>query len=226
MPPPTTSKRSARPCANGSRRRPASRCSGRSNGLESRRAEFTCFLNPLSATATAVADQPRKMLMRTTILFGGSNKERLVSVASAQALHAALPEGDLWFWGADDRVHQTTGEALATHAKPFEQPFTADGAIVGCLTEALDRASAESRVLVLGLHGGRAENGELQVMCETRGVAVTGSGSAAPHLAFDKGAAKRFAALGGVTVTEGVALEHADAALARHGKLIAKPVKD
>ena len=37
-------------------------------------------------------------MMRITILFGGTNKERLVSVASAQALHAALPEADLWFW--------------------------------------------------------------------------------------------------------------------------------
>src|SRR3954454_14675178 len=164
--------------------------------------------------------------MRITILFGGTNKERLVSVASAQALHAALPEADLWFWGADDTVHQASGEALAAHAKPFEQPFTADGAMIGGLTEALDRASGESRVLVLGLHGGRAENGEFQVMCEIRGVPFTGSGSAASHLAFDKVAAKRFAALGGVTVTEGVALEHAEAALARYGKLIAKPVKD
>ena len=30
--------------------------------------------------------------MRITILFGGTNKERLVSVASAQALHEALPD--------------------------------------------------------------------------------------------------------------------------------------
>ena len=30
--------------------------------------------------------------MRITILFGGTNKERLVSVASAQALHSACPK--------------------------------------------------------------------------------------------------------------------------------------
>ena len=42
--------------------------------------------------------------MRITILFGGSNKERLVSVASAQALHHALPEADLWFWNHRDEV--------------------------------------------------------------------------------------------------------------------------
>ena len=44
--------------------------------------------------------------MRTTILFGGTNKERLVSVASAQALHQALPEADLWFWAVADTVHE------------------------------------------------------------------------------------------------------------------------
>jgi D-alanine-D-alanine ligase len=43
--------------------------------------------------------------MRITILFGGSNKERLVSVASAQALHRALPDADLWFWDVRNHVH-------------------------------------------------------------------------------------------------------------------------
>ena len=33
------------------------------------------------------ADWDRANLMRITILFGGTNKERLVSVATAQALH-------------------------------------------------------------------------------------------------------------------------------------------
>jgi D-alanine-D-alanine ligase len=164
--------------------------------------------------------------MRITILFGGSNKERLVSVASAQSLHASLPEADLWFWDADDTVHETSSKALTAHAKPFEEPFKADGRKLGALAEALDLAKAEGRLLVLGLHGGRAENGELQVMCEIRGVPFTGSDSASSHLAFDKVAAKRFAVLGGVHTAEGIALENAEAALATYGKLIAKPVKD
>jgi D-alanine-D-alanine ligase len=164
--------------------------------------------------------------MRITILFGGSNKERLVSVASAQSLHATLPEADLWFWDADDTVHEASGKALAGHAKPFEEPFKADGKSLGGLAQALDRARAEDRVLVLGLHGGRAENGELQLMCEMRGVPYTGSNSTSSHLAFDKVAAKRFAVLGGVSAAEGIALENAEAALATYGKLIAKPVKD
>ena len=52
-------------------------------------------------------------MMRITILFGGTNKERLVSVASAQALHAALPEADLWFWDADDTVHEVAVRGAA-----------------------------------------------------------------------------------------------------------------
>src|ERR1700761_863072 len=165
--------------------------------------------------------------MRITILFGGTNKERLVSVASAQALHETLPDADLWFWDADDSVHSASGKALLAHARPFEDPFKADGARVGpSIERAMDRAKADDRLLVLGLHGGRAENGELQAMCEQRGIAFTGSGSASSNLAFDKVAAKRFAAVAGVHSPEGIALADIEAALAEHGKLIAKPARD
>ncbi|HEY5131509.1 MAG TPA: ATP-grasp domain-containing protein [Bradyrhizobium sp.] len=164
--------------------------------------------------------------MRITILFGGTNKERLVSVASAQALHSALPDADLWFWDVDDTVHETRSEALLTHSRPFEEPFRPGTPSLGRIEQALDKARAEDRVLVLGLHGGAAENGELQAMCEMRGIPFTGSGSASSHLAFDKIAAKRFAAIAGVQAPAGVALDDIEAALAEYGKLIAKPVKD
>ena len=164
--------------------------------------------------------------MRITILFGGTNKERLVSVATAQALHSALPDADLWFWEVDDTVHETSSELLLKHARPFEQPFRPGTPSLGKIEAALDRAKAEGRVLVLGLHGGTAENGELQAMCELRGVPFTGSGSASSNLAFDKVAAKRFAAIAGVKAPAGVALEEIDAALAEYGRLIAKPARD
>ena len=162
--------------------------------------------------------------MRITILFGGTNKERLVSVASAQALHRALPEADLWFWDVADTVHEVRSQDLLGHARPFEDEFKPAARGVA-LEQALDKAK-EDRVLVLGLHGGRAENGELQAMCEMRGIPFTGSGSASSHLAFDKSAAKRFAALAGVQAPTGIALDDIEAAFAEHGKLIAKPVKD
>jgi len=153
--------------------------------------------------------------MRITILFGGTNKERLVSVASAQALHSTLPEADLWFWDIDDSVHQVGSEKLLGHSRPFEDPFKPDGQGVA-IEQALDNARIEDRLLVLGLHGGRAENGELQAMCEMRGIAFTGSGSASSHLAFDKVAAKQFAALAGVKAPAGVSLEDAEKALAEY----------
>jgi D-alanine-D-alanine ligase len=163
---------------------------------------------------------------RITILFGGLNKERLVSVASAQALHSALPDADLWFWDVDDTVHETRSEVLLGHSRPFEEPFEPGTPSLGNIVRALDRAQAENRLLVLGMHGGMAENGELQAMCEMRGIPFTGSGSASSHLAFDKVAAKRFAAIAGVTATVGVPLDDAERALAEYGKLIAKPARD
>src|ERR1700704_5377748 len=159
--------------------------------------------------------------MCNTILFGGTNKERLVSVASAQALHQALPDADLWFWDVDDTVHPVQPQALLGHTRPFEEPFKPGDASVGEIGQALDTAKAEDRLLVLGLHGGTAENGELQAMCEMRGIPFTGSGSASSHLAFDKVAAKRFAAIAGVTPPIGLVPEDIDAALAEYGRLIA-----
>ncbi|NOJ42010.1 D-alanine--D-alanine ligase family protein [Bradyrhizobium australiense] len=163
--------------------------------------------------------------MRITILFGGTNKERLVSVASAQALHRALPEADLWFWSVADTVHDVNSKALLEHSRPFEDEFKPANRGIA-LEAALDKAKAEDRVLVLGLHGGRAENGELQAMCEMRGIPFTGSGSASSNLAFDKVAAKRFAAIAGVAAPAGIALENLDTALAEYGRLIAKPARD
>ena len=164
--------------------------------------------------------------MRITLLFGGTNKERLVSVATGQALHSALPEADLWFWDVDDTVHETASETLLKHSRPFEVPFKAGTPSLGSIEAALDKAKAENRLLVLGLHGGTAEDGELQAMCEMRGLPFTGSGSASSHLAFDKVAAKRFAAIAGVQSPAGVMLEDIEAAFAQYGKLIAKPARD
>ena len=96
--------------------------------------------------------------MKNTILFGGTNKERLVSVASAQALCGALPDADLWFWHVADTVHEVTKEQLLGHTRPFEDEFQPASHGVP-LAQALDRASKDGRVLVLGMHGGRAENG-------------------------------------------------------------------
>src|SRR3954470_21784905 len=109
--------------------------------------------------------------MRTTILFGGTNKERLVSVASAQALHRALPEADLWFWDVADTVHEVRSEALLNHKRPFEDAFEPGNRGLG-FEAALDKAKAEDRVLVLGLHGGRAGSGGLEAGARWVGITL------------------------------------------------------
>ena len=136
-----------------------------------------------------------------------------------------MPEADLWFWAPDDSVHETDAKTLTGHARPFEVDFMPGGRKVGAsIEQALDRA--DGRVLVLGLHGGRAENGELQAACELRGVPYTGSNSTSSHLAFDKVSAKRFAAIAGVKVPENIPLEEINAAFAEYGRLVAKPIYD
>ena len=117
-------------------------------------------------------------------------------------------------------------EVLLKHSRPFEDPFRPGTPSLGRIEQALDKAKGEDRLLVLGLHGGTAENGELQAMCELRGIPFTGSGSASSHLAFDKIAAKRFAEIAGVKAPAGIALEDLDAAFAEYGRLIAKPARD
>ena len=73
--------------------------------------------------------------MTVTILFGGTNKERLVSVASAQALHRALPGAELWFWDVDDTVHAVTSEQLLGHARPHGIPGDGAGERLGLRPE-------------------------------------------------------------------------------------------
>jgi D-alanine-D-alanine ligase len=164
--------------------------------------------------------------MRSTILFGGTNRERLVSVASAQAVAAALPDADLWFQAPDGRVHEADRDRLFAHQRPFELDFPADGALVGDIAAAFDRAASEGRVIVLVQHGGPAENGEMAALAEARGVAFTGSGAAASRLAFDKAATKAVVAKLGVTTPGTVTVEIAREALAKGGRLVAKPVAE
>ena len=164
--------------------------------------------------------------MLKTILFGGTNRERLVSVASAQAVAAALPDADLWFQAPDGRVHEADREKRLAHQRPFELDFPADGALVGEIEIALDRAASEGRVLILAQHGGAAENGDLAKLAEARRVAFTGSGAAASKLAFDKAATKAVVSKQGVAVPPTVSVETAAEDFARIGRLVAKPVAE
>lgn len=164
--------------------------------------------------------------MKTTIICGGLSRERLVSVASAQSVSAALPEAEVWFWDEDDYVYETSREALAAHQNPFTTPFKADGAKMGTVEAALDRAKTEGRLIFIAMHGGDAENGIFQVKCEARRLFYTGSCSISAHLSFDKVASKQWVSLAGLAVPPTIALEAMEEALEKYGALFAKPSHD
>lgn len=164
--------------------------------------------------------------MRNTILFGGENRERLVSVASTQAIAATLQDADLWFWGSDGIIRTCERSHLMGHSRPFEIELPAIGEPIGSIEAAVDRAAAERRVLILGLHGGMAENGELAALCEKRGASFTGCGSVASRLAFDKVASKAVVGGIGISTPPTLSIKTAVDDLATYGKLVAKPIAD
>jgi len=130
--------------------------------------------------------------MTNIVLFGGASDERLVSVASAQNIARALSPAPLcWFWTPEGAVHDVAPAELLAHQRPFELDFQPSRpAIWPTLEQALDTLPVEEPLFVLALHGGAGEDGTVQRMMEQRGIAFTGSGSAASAAAFDKGRAK------------------------------------
>lgn len=168
----------------------------------------------------------------TIVLFGGLSDERHVSVATAQNVVRALGSARCWFWGPDGAVHEVEIDRLLAHERPFERDFdpkTDPG--WPDLERALDEVPNAVTVL-LALHGGEGEDGTVQRMLETRGVAFTGSGSAASAAAFDKERAKEMVK-GRVPLAESRVVREpdarrlraaADVLLDRYPRVVLKPL--
>src|SRR5712691_2187499 len=169
--------------------------------------------------------------MTTIVLFGGPSDERHVSVASAQNVVRALAAPLCWFWTPEGAVHDVAVDDLLSHQRPFEADFHPKRpAIWPNLEQALDTLPVENPLFFLALHGTAGEDGMVQKMMEDRGIAFTGSGSAASAAAFDKGRAKEKLE-GRVRVAESrIARTSADIhmivrdMLQRHPKLVLKPI--
>src|SRR5438477_5219054 len=130
--------------------------------------------------------------MTTIVLFGGPSDERHVSVASAQAMVRALGAPLAWFWAPDGPVHDVAIDDLLGHQRAFEVDFRPKRpAIWPNLEQALDTLPVDDPVFCLALHGDAGENGVVQKMMEDRGIAFTGSRSAASADALDKDRAKQ-----------------------------------
>jgi D-alanine-D-alanine ligase len=168
--------------------------------------------------------------MTVIVLFGGRSDERHVSVASAQHVVRHLDAPLCWFEAPNGAVHDVAIDELLRHANPFLDDYVpARPAIWPDLEMALDTLPVDDPVFVLALHGGEGEDGTLQRMMEQRGIAFTGSGSAASAAAFDKERAKELLR-GKVPLAESMVVTPDKLATAvkemleRHDKLVLKPV--
>ncbi len=171
--------------------------------------------------------------MHTTIvLFGGPSDERHVSVASAQNIVRTLGAGTLaWFWSPEGAVYDVAVNDLLGHQRPFELDFVPSRpAIFPDIEQALDTLPVENPVFLLALHGTGGEDGTLQELFERRGIAFTGSGSAASAAAFDKEQAKEMVkervlvAESRVTRNASAVREAIDDMLSRHERIVLKPL--
>jgi len=111
--------------------------------------------------AAACSDRPPRPL-DITVLMGGPSSERDVSLLSGAAIADAL----------ERRGHCVTRADIS----PKD-------------TSALGRSGIE--LVFIALHGEFGESGEVQQLCELRGLAYTGSSPQASELAMDKAAAKQ-----------------------------------
>jgi D-alanine-D-alanine ligase len=169
--------------------------------------------------------------MTTIVLFGGPSNERHVSVASAQNIVRTLGSALAWFWTPAGAVHDVAIDDLLAHERPFEVDFIPSRpAAWPTLEQALDTMPVDDPLVLLALHGGPGEDGTVQHMLEERRISFTGSDSTASAIAFDKGRAKE--AVAGkvrtaeshVAQTPGELAEVAREMLARHEKIVLKPL--
>jgi D-alanine-D-alanine ligase len=125
------------------------------------------------------------------LLFGGESDERLVSVASAQALAQALLKPTLWFWSKNGSVYQVDFSELITHKHAFTTEFVPRSKpLFTNIEEAISSSQSSEQTFVLALHGGTGEDGTVQALFEKYNRIFTGSGSQSSRLAFDKIATK------------------------------------
>jgi len=116
--------------------------------------------------------------MDITVLMGGPSSERDISLISGEAVASALAQIG----------HQVTRADIS----PSD-------------TSALDREGLD--LVFIALHGAFGESGEVQTLCEQRGLPYIGSGPRASRLAMDKAAAKQIFKRSGLTTPDWMIVE-------------------
>ena len=135
------------------------------------------------------------------VLLGGPSAEHDVSIVSGRAIALALADRglavDAWLIDLDGAWWQVPPAALASErpAADFDEPAALGASGPRTAAEALQAmAVSEPRPVVwIALHGPFGEDGTVQALCESAGLAYTGSGVAASALGMDKILFKRLA---------------------------------
>jgi len=113
-----------------------------------------------------------------TVLLGGPSSERDVSLLSGSAIADAL----------ESVGHKVTRADISPQN-----------------TSALDREGLE--LVFIALHGEFGESGQVQALCEQRGLRYTGSNERASHLGMDKAATKQILKRGGLATPDWMIVE-------------------
>ncbi|MBY0555040.1 ATP-grasp domain-containing protein [bacterium] len=170
-------------------------------------------------------------MSNVVLLFGGNSEERLVSVASAQNLAAQYNFDELVYQDFHENLYKISLDELFAHQDVFTKEFKPQSkAFAANLEEAIEKF--QDKVIFLGLHGSQGENGAIQSLFEDHGIAFTGSGSEASHLAFEKNKAKEIIAGTDIKMPEEIKFKNKqvdsvksklEAFLAQHKKMVLKP---
>ena len=135
---------------------------------------------PLAAQGAVDAAGRRTRPLDITVLMGGPGSEREVSFMSGRAVAEAL---------------RRCGHRVTTADVGPED------------TAALDREGIET--VFVALHGAFGENGQVQRLCEQRGLCYVGSDPSASELAMDKDASKRLFRRAGLATPDWVVVDGA-----------------
>lgn len=145
-------------------------------------------------------EDPRLPRTDVLVLLGGTSGEREISLASGEAVLAAL------------RTERDAGLGPRSVEPVRQEPdgrfAFGDGGAPLALGPALERL-AGADLCFLALHGGDGEDGHVQALLELAGIAFTGSGSRASALAMDKWTARAVVERAGLATPEARCLDRA-----------------
>jgi D-alanine-D-alanine ligase len=151
--------------------------------------------------------------MRIIVLLGGDSPERDVSMVSGRAVAAALLRRGHEVVAVDTaggrRVDLQARGAIGT--EPPSSALAPEGSAIHAVERIGAQAFGDVDVVFVALHGTGGEDGTIQALLETIGVAYTGSGVLASSLAMDKELSKRVFRDLGVPTPQGFVVHAATA---------------